>query len=121
MSNLAVWNVVRMSVIAGALSIATSPSPASAANLFFFKGPGQAPNERICLMFARDEAKIHNLQNIKQDRIGITGIRDNFIAFMTCVGTVVVVTVAGDADQDPRPLAQELFDAIRHDICIDEC
>jgi len=46
-SNPAVWNVVRMSVIAGALSIGTSPTPASAASLFFFKGPTAAPNERI--------------------------------------------------------------------------
>jgi len=72
------------------------------------------------LSFARDQATKHGLQNIKQDNIGVSGIRDNFFAVMTCVGTVIVVTVAGDTGENGSPLAQELFDAIRREHCTDE-
>ncbi len=120
MSNLAIsWNAIRGTVIAGLLSIVFSTTPAAAASFFYFKDPTKAPNERIC--FAADQARRHNLQNIKQDNLGVGGTRDNFFAVMTCVGTVVVVMVAGDTGTNGSPLAQELFDAVRRETCIDAC
>ena len=74
MSNLAIWwNAIRGTVIAGLLSIVFSTTPAAAASFFNFKGPTKAPNERICLSFAADQARRHNLQNIKQDNLGVRG------------------------------------------------
>src|SRR6266567_7883809 len=78
-------------------AVVTPSLPASAASLFYFKGPTKAPNERICLSFARDQASRHNLQNIKQGNLGVGGTRDNFFVVMSCVGKVVVVMVAGDS------------------------
>lgn len=121
MSIPAIWNAVTGTVIASLLSIALSTTPAAAASFFFFKGPTRAPNERVCLRFAADQARRHNLQNIKQDRLGVSGTRDNFFAVMTCVGKVVVVMVSGDSGTNGSPLAQELFDAVRRDVCIDAC
>ncbi len=105
----------------GLFSMVSSASSASAASLFYFKGSTKAPNERVCLSFARDQASRHNLQNIKSDRLGVGGTRDNLFAVMTCVGNVVVVMVAGDAGADGGPLAKELFDAVRGETCIDAC
>ena len=108
-------------VVAGLFSIAASTTPVSAASLFYFKGETKAPNERVCLSFARDQAGRHNLQNVKSDRLGVGGTRDNFFAVMTCVGNVVVVMVSGDSGTDGGPLAKELFDAVRSEGCIDGC
>jgi len=121
MSNSVVRNGIRGALAASVLAIAASSTPAIAASLFYFKGPTKAPNERICLSFARDQANRHNLQNIKQDNLGIGGTRDNFFVVMTCVGKVVVVMVAGDSGTNGSPLAKELFDAVRNEGCIDTC
>jgi len=94
---------------------------ASAASLFYFKGPTKAPNERVCLSFAMDQATRHNLQNVKRDNLGVGGTRENLFAIMTCVGNVVVVMVAGDPGTNGEPLARELFDAVRLETCIDQC
>ena len=85
------------------------------------KGASKAPNERVCLGFARDQATRHRLQNIKHDNLGVGGSRDNFFAVMTCVGNVIVVMVAGDTGTNGSPLAKELFDAVRGEGCIDGC
>ncbi len=102
-------------------AVVTPSLPASAASLFYFKGPTKAPNEHMCLSFARDQASRHNLQNIKHDNLGVGGTRDNFFAVMTCVGTVIVVMVSGDTGTDGAPLAKELFDAVQREQCIDAC
>ena len=107
--------------VAGLLSIIAFNTPASAASFFFFKGSTKAPNERVCLSFARDQAGRHNLQNIKQDNLGVGGTRDNFFVVMTCVGRVVIVMVSGDTGTNGSPLAKELFDAVRSEGCIDTC
>jgi hypothetical protein len=78
-------------------------------------------HERICLSFAQDQARRTNLQNIKSDRLAVSGTRDNFFAVMTCVGKVVVVMVSGDPGTNGNPLAQELFDNVRRETCIDGC
>ena len=108
-------------ISAGSLWSAALTSSASASSLFFFKGPTRAPNERICLSFAQDQARRTNLQNIKSDRLAVSGTRDNFFAVMTCVGKVVVVMVSGDPGTNGSPLAQELFDNVRRETCIDGC
>jgi hypothetical protein len=107
-------------VLAAAIvpGLATAASPAS---LYYFKGPTKAPNERVCLNFAMDQATRHNLQNIKRDNLGVGGTRENFLAILTCVGNVVVVIVAGDAGTNGEPLARELFDAVRVETCFDQC
>jgi len=79
MSNSVMRNGIRGVLVACVLSITAYSTPASAASLFYFKGPTKAPNERICLSFARDQASRHNLQNIKQDNLGVGGTRDNFL------------------------------------------
>jgi len=121
MSKSTMRNFFIEAVVGGFLSIAAFNTTASAAPLFYFKGPTKAPNERICLSFARDQASRHNLENIKQDNLGVGGTRDNFFVVMTCVGKVVVVMVAGDSGTNGSPLAQELFDAVRREGCIDTC
>jgi hypothetical protein len=114
-------NVIGATAIASLLSIAAASTPAAAASLFFFKGPTKASNERVCLTFARDQARRHNLQHIEHNNLAVSGTRGDFFAVMTCVGTTVVVMVAGNTGENGSPLAQELFDAIRHEICIDGC
>jgi hypothetical protein len=103
------------------LSLLVQVIPANAASLFYLKGPTKAPNERVCLSFALDQAKRHNLQNINHDNVGVGGTRDNFFVVMTCVGNVVVVMVSGDAGTNGNPLAQELFNAVRSEGCFDTC
>jgi hypothetical protein len=114
-------NVLRGIIVSGLLLSLVYTAHASAASLFYFKGPTKAPNERVCLSFAMDQAKRHNLQNINRDNLGVGGTRDNFFVVMTCVGNVVVVMVSGDAGTNGGPLAQELFNAVRAESCIDEC
>jgi hypothetical protein len=93
MLNLAVRVGMHSVLVAGRFSIIASVTPVSAASLFYFKGPTNAPNERVCSSFARDQASKHNLQGIKHDNLGVGGTRDNFFAVMTCVGNVIVVMV----------------------------
>jgi hypothetical protein len=121
MSNPVMRDGIRGALAACVLAITASSTPATAGSLFYFKGPTKAPNERVCLSFARDQANRHNLQNIKQDNLGVGGTRDNFFVVMTCVGKVVVVMVAGDSGTNGSPLAKELFDAVRSEGCIDTC
>lgn len=121
MSSSALWNGFRGTLVAGLLSVPAFTMPASAASFFYFKGPTKAPNERVCLSFAKDQATRHRLQNVTQDRLGVGGSRDNFFAVMTCVGNVIVVMVAGDTGTNGSPLAKELFDAVRGEGCIDGC
>lgn len=121
MSDPTMWNVIKATAIAGVLSAAGLPQPASAASLFFFKGATKAPNERVCTGFAQDQAARHNLQNIKRDNLGVGGTRGDFFVVMTCVGNVIVVMVAGNTGENGSPLAQELFDAVRREQCIDAC
>lgn len=113
-------------LFAGALALSLLSSPVAigqslAASLFYFKGPTKAPNERVCLSFARDQAQRHGLQNIKRDNLGVGGTRNGLFAVMTCVGNFVVVMVAGDGGANGAPLAKELFDAVRSETCIDSC
>ena len=119
MSNSVMRNGIRGVLVACVLSITAYSTPASAASLFYFSA--KAPNERICLSFARDQASRNNLQNIKQDNLGVGGTRDNFFVVMSCVGKVIVVMVAGDSGTNGSPLAKELFDAVRNEGCIDTC
>ncbi len=121
MSKSTMRNFFIEAVVGGFLSIAAFNTTASAASLFYFKGPTKAPNERVCLSFARDRAGRHNLQNIKQDNLGVGGTRDNFFVVITCVGKVVIVMVSGDTGTNGSPLANELFDAVRSEGCIDTC
>lgn len=121
MSNPTVRTRVRGALLGCMVSVAALSVPASAASLFYFKGPTKAPNERVCLSFARDQASRHNLQNVKHDNLGVGGTRDNFFAVMTCVGTVIVVMVSGDTGTDGAPLAKELFEAVQREQCIDGC
>ena len=121
MLNPTISNGLKAACTATLLSIAVSNTPASAASLYYFKGPTKAPNERVCLNFAGDQASRHNLQNIKKDNLGVAGTRGDLYAAMTCVGTVVVVMVTGDGAANGSPLAQELFDAVRGEICMDAC
>ena len=120
MSKLRMRNGIIGALVVGLLLIGYH-TPVSAASLFFFKGPTKAPNERICLRFAKSEATRHNLQNIAHDNLGVGGTRDNFFAVMTCVGNVIVVMVSGDTGTNGSPLAKELFDAVRKTVCIDSC
>jgi hypothetical protein len=105
------------SLMSAAFLAAASTGPA--ASLYYYKGPTRAPNERVCLSFAMDQARRHNLQNIKQDRLGVAGVRDKFYVAITCVGNVVVVMASGDGAANGDPLSKELFDAVRSETCID--
>ena len=114
------WNVTRPIVVASLLSIAASITPASAASFFFFKANSHAPRETTCMNFALDAARNRNLQNIQHGPLAVSGTRGDFFANLTCVGTVVVVMVAGNTGENPQPLAKELFDAVMGEQCIDE-
>jgi hypothetical protein len=107
--------------IAGPLSSLVPVGPSLPASLYYYKGPTKAPNERVCLSFARDQARRHSLHNIKQDNLGVGGTRDGLFAVLTCVGNVVVVMVAGDDGANGAPLGKELFDAVRLETCFDSC
>jgi hypothetical protein len=106
------WNVTAAIVIANLLSIAASITPASAGSLFFFKGPTKARSETTCLSFALSTANGAHLTNIQHNNLSVSGIRGDFYAAMTCVGTVVVVMVAGNSGEDGHPLALELFNEV---------
>ena len=107
--------------LAGLTSIATPPSPASAGSLYFFKGPTNAPRETMCLSFAQDAARNKNLTNVQHNNLAVSGARGDLYAVMTCIGTTVVVMVAGNSGEDGKPLAQELFDEVKRIHCIDGC
>ena len=112
-------NVTAATAIAGLLSIAALSTPASAGSLFFFKGQTKAPRETKCLSFALDAARKQGLQNIQHDNLAVSGTSGDLFAVMTCVGTVVVVMVAGNTGANGKPLAQALFDAVRRIQIID--
>ena len=108
-------------IAAGFVLAGASAGPAPAASFYYFKGPTKAPNERVCLRFAFDQAGGHRLQTISRNNLGVAGSRDNFFVNMTCVGNVVIVMVAGDSGTNGSPLARELFDAVRGETCFDAC
>jgi hypothetical protein len=95
--------------------------PASAASFFWFKGPTKAPREKVCLSFARDQAKRAGLQDIKVDALSVSGTKNGSFAIITCVGVVTVVMVSGDNGTDGGPLAKQLFTGMRGEACIDGC
>jgi hypothetical protein len=106
-------NVTAATAIAGLWSIAALSTPASAGSLFFFKGQTKAPRETTCLSFALDAARNQHLQNIRHDNLAVSGTAGDLFAVMTCVGTFVVVMVAGNTGENCKPLAQALFDEVR--------
>lgn len=99
-------------IIAGCLSITAFTAPASAAALFVHRGPTKAPGENTCLGFALDAAKRQHLQNIEHKNSAVSGARADKFVVMTCVGTTVVIAVAGDHAEEVKPLADALFDEI---------
>lgn len=106
--------------VAGAAMAATA-MPASAASFFWFKGPTKAPREKVCLSFARDQAKRAGLQGIKIDALSVSGTKNGSLAIITCVGVTTVVMVSGDNGTDGGPLAKQLFTGMRGEVCIDGC
>ncbi len=52
MSRRILWKTSAV-LVAGLFSIVVSSATATAASLFYFKGSTNAPNERVCLSFAR--------------------------------------------------------------------
>jgi hypothetical protein len=121
MLNRTKLDLIGSGVIATLLSLAASTLPTSAASLFFFKGPTKAPSENVCLRFAHDAARRHNLQNININALNVSGSRDDFFVAMTCVGNIVVVMAAGNTGTNGSPIAKELFDAVRSEVCFDAC
>jgi hypothetical protein len=65
-SSMLTRNALKAVVIASLLSLAALATPASAAFLFFFKGPVSAPNEGVCMNFAAAVARNQNLQNVQR-------------------------------------------------------
>ena len=106
-------------LITAILVLATSATSASAASLSFFKGRSKASSERMCLSFAGDQAKRAGLQNLKSDKLSVSGTKNNFEVILTCVGTFIVVMVAGDGGNDGGPLAKQLFNAVLGEQTID--
>jgi len=105
--------------IASCLSVAALTMPASAAALFVHTGPTKAPGPNTCVGFAVDAANHQHLQNIRHDNSSVSGAKgDKFVA-ITCVGTVVVIAVAGDHPPEVKPLADAIFDDISRMIKID--
>jgi hypothetical protein len=119
MSNPGKGTVLSRALVAALFVLVASAPSASAASLFFFKGKSKAPNEKICLSFATDQAKRLGLQNVKSDKLSVSGNKSNFEAILTCVGTFIVVMVAGDTGTDGGPLAKQLFDAVKGEQIID--
>lgn len=115
-----VRSIVCAVAIAG-LAMTAIAAPASAASFFWFKGPTKAPNERVCLSFAKDQARRFGLQNVKVDALSVSGTKDNSLAILTCVGVVTVVMVSGDNGTNGEPLAKQLFTGMRGEVCIDGC
>jgi hypothetical protein len=113
------WNLGGAMTIASLLSIATLIMPAFAAALFVHKGPTKAPGENTCLGFALDAASHQHLQKIQHSNGSVSGAKDDKFVVMTCVGSVVVVSVAGDHPQEVGPLADALFDDISRMVKID--
>ncbi len=95
--------------IVGCLSITAVSVPASAAALFVHRGPTKAPGENTCMGFALDAAKRQHLQNIEHKNSAVSGAMADKFVVMTCVGTTVVIAVAGDHAQEVKPLADALF------------
>jgi hypothetical protein len=114
-----VWNLGGAMTIASLLSIAAVTMPASAAALFVHKGSTKAPGENTCLGFALDAANHQHLQHIQHGNGVVSGAKDDKFVVMTCVGNVVVISVAGDHPQEVRPLADALFQDISRMVKID--
>src|SRR5262245_12014874 len=111
-SRARIRTVIAATACASLLSIATPSTPASAGSLFWFKGSTNAPNERICLSFALDQARKNPLLNIQHDALSVSGTKGPFTAVLTCIGTFVVVMVSGNTGEDGGELARDLFDAV---------
>ena len=105
--------------IVGCLSIAALTMPASAAALFVHTGPTKAPGPNTCLGFALDAANHQHLQNIQHNNSGVSGAKADKFIVITCVGTVVVISVAGDHPQEVKPLADAIFEDISRMVKLD--
>ncbi len=103
------------------LAMTATAVPASAASFFWFKGPTKAPREKVCLSFAKDQARRAGLQDVKVDALSVSGTKNGSLAIITCVGVVTVVMVSGDNGTDGSPLAKQLFTGMRGEVCIDGC
>jgi hypothetical protein len=90
-----------------AISVA-STTPASAASLFVHKGATKAPGENTCLGFAFDAATHEHLQNIQHSNILVSGAKADKFVVMMCVGSTVIISVAGDHPEEVKPLAEAL-------------
>jgi hypothetical protein len=106
-------NVTAAVVIASLLSIAASTTPASAASLYFYKGPTNAPGESTCMSFALTAAGQSHLANIQHNNLAVSGLRGDLFAVMTCIGSTIVVMVAGNTGENGDPLALELFNEVK--------
>ena len=115
-----VRSIVYAVAIAG-LAMTATAAPASAASFFWFKGPTKAPREKVCLSFAKDQARRAGLQDIKVDALSVSGTKNGSLAIITCVGVVTVVMVSGDSGTNGGPLAKQLFTGMRGEVCIDGC
>jgi len=105
-----VWNLGGATIIASLVSIAASTIPPSAAVALFVKvGPTNAPGPNRCLGFAADAARDERLQNIQNKNGLVSGVRDDKSVVMVCVGTVVVISVAGDRQPEVGQLAEDIF------------
>ena len=65
-----------------------------------------------------DAARKSNLSNIQHNNLAVSGVRGDLFAVITCVGSTVVVMVAGNTDG--KPLAEELFNEVTRIHCIDD-
>jgi hypothetical protein len=70
--------------------------------------------------FAAAVARNQNLQNVQRNQLDVSGTRGNAIAAVTCIGNFAVVMVASDMEGEGRLLAQELFDGMKRERCIDQ-
>lgn len=113
------WNLGGAVTLASFLSIAALTMPASAAALFVHKGATKAPGQNTCLGFALDAATQEHLQNIRHNNDFVSGAQGDKFVEMTCVGNVVIISVAGDHPQEVRPLAESLFNKISRMVKID--
>jgi hypothetical protein len=113
-------SAARTFAVVGVVMVATA-LPASAASFFWFKGPTKAPREKVCLSFAKDQARRAGLQDVKVDALSVSGTKNGSLAIITCVGVVTVVMVSGDNGTDGGPLAKQLFTGMRGEACIDGC
>ena len=98
--------------IASCLSIGASIMPASAAALFVTMGQTKAKGPNTCVGFAVEAANNQHLQNISHNNVGASGAKADKFIVITCVGTVVVISVAGDHAPEVKPLAEAILQDI---------